>query len=320
MKTTELFVEQLVIGVATLVTGLLLFDPLMIADLRNAEFGQVVLATTAAYLLGIVADRVADTLLERVERIHRLSIGLRAWWRAEDALQPQAPDPFPEDALRARLWSAAPAVTEYATYHRSRMRLTRALTVLAPAAGAALVALRIESVTDPRLAALADEAALEVARAEATLVRGIVVAAYLLAFVLAIWPRPPFGANGIMALLFGTELPRTDALVDATTRQRFERFLGRTTTGANDAHGTKHRAPARPMPLTLLIHDPATQLAVLLLAMVTWRGFIAGAGRPVALLALGTAGVTALFGWTWWRVTRTFFDLLEELGKRPEPA
>jgi hypothetical protein len=209
-------------------------------------------------------------------------------------------DPFPEDVLRARLWGADASLAEYATYHRSRIRLTRSIAVLAPAAGAAMIA-QLLTARQPL---------------EATIVRASVLTAYGLAFVLALWPRRAFGAVGAVPLLFGTELPRTGTLAETDGREAFEALLGGTIKEANEVSGAAPRPLRRPLLLTLLRHDASVQLAALLLAIAAWRGTTTGAvelGRPIALLALGTALVTLLFGWTWWRVTRTFYDLLEDL-------
>lgn len=74
MKTTEIFVEQVLIGLLVLATGFLPYcNTGKIKELFESKSiveGAGIVAI--AYLLGIVFDRFADTLLSRLEQYHRL--------------------------------------------------------------------------------------------------------------------------------------------------------------------------------------------------------------------------------------------------------
>lgn len=129
MKTTEIFVEQVLIGLMVLfAAGALVHPPLVETILKMDDLTALAAVVAAAYLVGIVWDRIADTILEGLERHNRLSIALD---ECESGV-PYIGDPFPENRYRMRLFSSEAAL-DYAHYLRIRMRLTRSLATLAPA-------------------------------------------------------------------------------------------------------------------------------------------------------------------------------------------
>jgi len=133
MKTTEIFVEQVLIGfLVLLIPGLMWWDAFARAwnTAGNRLFTGAALAG-AAYLLGIAYDRVADTLLEDIDQHFRLAYALkRGRIAATGALRE---DPFPESELRmALLHEGKSAAVDAAEYLRSRIRLTRAFATLIP--------------------------------------------------------------------------------------------------------------------------------------------------------------------------------------------
>ncbi|MEK6289038.1 MAG: hypothetical protein AABO57_25240 [Acidobacteriota bacterium] len=130
MKTTEVFVEQVLIGVLVMLNLGLIFSPEITSHVkqldspsRTAVIAAAVIAT--AYLVGIVFDRCADTLLEDMERHCRLQTALQG------KKAPLKWDPFPEDRYRMKILQNAEAST-YANYIRTRIRLSRALAILIP--------------------------------------------------------------------------------------------------------------------------------------------------------------------------------------------
>ncbi|MEK6408912.1 MAG: hypothetical protein AABN34_18470 [Acidobacteriota bacterium] len=132
MKTTEVFVEQVLIGVLVMLNLGLIFSPAITCHVkqldspsRTAVIVAAVIAT--AYLVGIVFDRCADTLLEDIERHCRLQTALQG----KKPLLESDPDPFPEDQYRMKILQNAEAST-YANYIRTRIRLSRALAILIP--------------------------------------------------------------------------------------------------------------------------------------------------------------------------------------------
>ncbi|MDN3514431.1 MAG: hypothetical protein NG747_08530 [Candidatus Brocadia sp.] len=132
MKTTEIFVEQVLIGLLVLATGFLPYIPMeKIKELKEFNSlieGAVIIAI--AYLVGIVLDRFADTLLERLEQYHRLRFTLNLF---NDDKQGSGDDPYPEDRLQIKILKDSKETNERMQYLRSRMRLTRALAIFTPA-------------------------------------------------------------------------------------------------------------------------------------------------------------------------------------------
>jgi hypothetical protein len=133
MSTTEVFVEQVLIGLLVLaVVALVVVDPdVDLLAKMTGDWMQGLAAVAAAYLVGIVYDRVADTMLEDVERHRRLRFAIHRHGK-DDPITADTPDPFPEDQLRVRLYSSEAGTAQW-NYIRSRMRLTRAMATLVPA-------------------------------------------------------------------------------------------------------------------------------------------------------------------------------------------
>jgi hypothetical protein len=136
MKTTELFVEQTLTGFLVLSAGaapFLSWEKLQ--DLPEKAKGGIDISSAAgaigvAYLLGVIFDRFADTLLERINRWNRLLFAIDL---KEDgkALSPE--DPFPEDRLQIEVIHKGDEAWEWMDYIRSRIRVARAMTVFVPA-------------------------------------------------------------------------------------------------------------------------------------------------------------------------------------------
>ena len=97
MKTSELLVEPVLIGFAVLATIAWMASPDLESWLLEADIGKLAAAATAAYFAGIVFDRLADTIVSRLDHHHRLQFALRE----RKKLDKGSPDPFPEDRLQA---------------------------------------------------------------------------------------------------------------------------------------------------------------------------------------------------------------------------
>src|ERR687892_741368 len=98
MKTTELFVEQTLTGFLVLTA---VASPFLswetLEELPEVDISSAAGAIGVAYLLGVIFDRFADTLLERLNRWNRLRFALELK-EENNALSPE--DPFPEDQLQ----------------------------------------------------------------------------------------------------------------------------------------------------------------------------------------------------------------------------
>jgi len=136
MKSTELFVEQTLTGFLVLSAAAAPFIsletlPKLTEDAKGGiDIGSAAGAIGAAYLLGVVFDRFADTLLERLNRWNRLLFAIDLMKDGE-ALEPD--DPFPEDRLQIEVIRQGDEAWEWMDYLRSRIRIARAMTAFAPA-------------------------------------------------------------------------------------------------------------------------------------------------------------------------------------------
>jgi len=136
MKSTELFVEQTLTGFLVLSAAATPFIsletlPKLTEDVKGGiDIGSAAGAIGAAYLLGVVFDRFADTLLERLNRWNRLLFAIKLM-KDGKALEPD--DPFPEDRLQIELIKQGDEAWEWMDYLRSRIRIARAMTAFAPA-------------------------------------------------------------------------------------------------------------------------------------------------------------------------------------------
>ncbi|MHC4443980.1 MAG: hypothetical protein ACYTF1_16265 [Planctomycetota bacterium] len=134
MRTTEIFVEQVLIGLMVLITGALPFVERYQGNGKSLTIdileGTGIIAV--AYLLGIIFDRFADTLLSRYEQYHRLKFVLDDKEELKKKKN-KRDDPYPEDYLCAKIRGKGNGASEWMEYLRSRIRLSRSLAVFAPA-------------------------------------------------------------------------------------------------------------------------------------------------------------------------------------------
>lgn len=137
MELTQVYVEQVIIGAmvlviaAILVTGVVWFPESSLGELvaGGAFIG-------AAYVAGILYDRCADTLLERLERQNRVRFALKRLGRTF----PFEKDPFEEYGKK---------LVRNFPYLQSRMRILRALTTLVPLMALACLVARDSSGSGP---------------------------------------------------------------------------------------------------------------------------------------------------------------------------
>ena len=170
MKSTELFVEQTLTGFLVLSAAAVPFVPVeslqKVSDEAKGgiDIGSAAGAIGAAYLLGVIFDRFADTLLERFNRWNRLLFAIEL---REDNKALSPPDPFPEDQLQIEVIHEGGEAWEWMDYLRSRIRIARAMTVFVPA-----LTISIELAIGFRDSSAAIQAVL-----------GVVMGAYVLTFL-----------------------------------------------------------------------------------------------------------------------------------------
>lgn len=142
MKTTELFVEQTLTGFLVLAAGAAPFLSWeKLEKLPGEAKGGIDISSAAgaigvAYLLGVVFDRFADTLLERFNRWNRLLFAIELK-EENKALSPD--DPFPEDRLQIEVIQKGDEAWEWMDYIRSRIRIARAMAAFVPAVTISMV-------------------------------------------------------------------------------------------------------------------------------------------------------------------------------------
>jgi hypothetical protein len=136
MKTTELFVEQTLTGFLVLTAAAAPFISWeTLQELPEEAQGGIDISSAAgaigvAYLLGVIFDRFADTLLARLNRWNRLLFAIELK-KDNKALSPE--DPFPEDQLQIEVIHQGDEAWEWMDYIRARIRLSRAMTAFVPA-------------------------------------------------------------------------------------------------------------------------------------------------------------------------------------------
>lgn len=298
MKTTEIFVEQVLIGALVLGAAALpwwpevarLFVPGGIVGL-----GGGLAVVGVAYLLGILCDRLADTLTEDLERHHRLRFAL-AWPTLRGVGPPRDEaewkDPFPEDALRLAVLRDAAPVVAWLDYHRSRVRLTRALAVFLPAAA---------------FAAVLGAARLE--RPAGSWPGAGWIGLVPLIYALVVWRgwRRRERTGKLDARRPAWPLaPRTDR------RQAYDYGADQ---GFTDNEPASRRRRTRSL-ARVVQADPAVQGAALLHMAGLVTALATGRTAVIGLALLG-AGLTVVSGWSWWRISATYRHYLRQAGRTP---
>jgi hypothetical protein len=286
MKPAELYFEPVLIGLATLFIAGLLGLPALESRLLGAGAGEVAAAVATAYFVGIVVDRVSDAMLDPINHRHRLLFARKE--PRVDAAGKRC-DPFPEDAYHVATLGSEQA-SDYVHYLRSRIRLMRAMLVLAPACGVGFAVRLSQEGSLTRAGAIA-----------------VVCVTYGLAIILrcreaSVLAMPErFRKNGSVTL-------RTDRLAEVKVLAWYdERFPPRQ---------ALWKFAIRNEPLSI----PAAALAV-------YAGLVAGsaARSQVGVLAaivygllhtVGTLFITAVLAWCWWRITHTYFTFLRNYSKR----
>jgi hypothetical protein len=257
VSTTSIFVEQVFSGLLVLLVAVLVAGQDPRPWLANTSLAGSAFVLGAAYLIGIVYDRVSDTLLEHLDCHHRIRFCVK-----KGKLAP-ARDPFPD---RRAVYENS-AASEYADYLRSRIRLTRSLTTILPALSTAFLLCR-----------------LGVSWSLGTV---LLTGVYAIAF---------------LSKITGPEPHKTYQLTEGTTYELYEaKFLNHS------------------VPWLLFRHEPLTWLALVLAAGGV---VLAACGSDYRLLWVPPAGLvlTALCGWTWWRITQTYHAHLKSFDRAKEEA
>lgn len=285
MKTTELFVEQVLIGFLVLLVAALVFWADVYAFLIRRSDKSLELIVTGglligtAYLIGMVYDRVADTLLQHLESHGRLQFALAKLKVRGEGFEhytfPQI-DPFKDGEYRMRVLGNGEA-TAHMEYLRSRIRLTRAMATLIPGLMVAFL-----------LALDAGEAGIWW-----TIVAVTIPIVYAVTLSLKVMkPRD----NSFY------RPPKTYEL------EEVEEYMKRGQMVLTDP-------PRRPWHILRLIAYDEIWIALLILTVA--GVVLVLSTRTYARLYILVTGLalTIVVGWTWWRISMTFYAFVRDFAK-----
>ena len=245
-----------------------------VSDAFDLELGAAIALMGIIYLVGIVYDRYADTLVQDLDGHNRLWMGISGRSRGAPG-----EDPFPENRFRIEVLRSSGAA-DYSDYLKSRIRLTRALATLCPALSMAALILLIDDVEPD-----------EDVRVVATCVVGV---AYSVAFIVKQAP---------WKWLRGYETPRTDALLEPAV---YESYV--------NAFGEAEEDPVSgPVAWKVLLNERLVWLAFTVAISESIIAVYFHHSDLLFVPLVGLLGAL-LSGWTWWRIFRTFLGLLRDVS------
>lgn len=300
---TQLYLEQVLIGGMGLFILALPWLPELLAmagaSKEASSLATGSLAAGAAFLLGIPLDRIADTLTERLERHGRLIFGLTRLCsdrrRDQSTALDVSQDVFPEHRYHAVGLRAPEAVVKWLGYHRSRLRLTRALAVYGPALSfmGTIGTLRWTAPTRDAVTPAAPLAALAVL--------------YVTWAVLLRWRSQKSRSRA------SRDLPKTHQSTDVTTYATQWGFVDGDGRPRDAKDGGPDFAVWRSEWVCWLVPVTVSLMAVAVAAF-------AGPHPGALVVSVTGAMLTVLSAWSWWRIGFTYRTYLADLadGQRPD--
>jgi hypothetical protein len=278
MKTTELFAEQVLIGLLVIsIVGLLVYDYANpIVTLNGKSTLELIvtggLLVGAAYLIGMVYDRVSDTILQDIESHCRLHFVSRMKPDELERSLAAGQDPFEEGKYRIIVLGNGQAAN-HMEYLRSRIRLTRSLATLLPGLTVALLLAMDFGKTSPWWEGVAVTIPL----------------AYLLVFILKLRKRP-------------SAPPKTYETGD------LKKYLDRARSLPKSSN------PLKRPPLRFLLQDEVWFALVLLTLAASILILSTRSYARFSVLVVGLL-LTIIVGWSWWRISITFYAFLRDYEK-----
>jgi hypothetical protein len=134
--TTAALVVELVLAGMLMLAALLLPAHACGAFKGALTESEIAIAIAAGFILGVITDRCADSILELWDGRQRFKVAWhpRLWEQREALLQKTiAQDPFPEDWMHFRVLTADEAAARWLEQLRVRVRIARMVVLLAPA-------------------------------------------------------------------------------------------------------------------------------------------------------------------------------------------
>ena len=293
LKSTEIVIEQLIIGLLFIVIVVMFAwgNPLPLFKSESGasqSFFYGVLVIIAAYAAGIVVDRWSDTLLEQLERIIRIKVYLKNLTYQQ--LNPSIIASLPaEPLLRLEIRKKGEGISDYHDYLRRRMRITRALTCLMPALFLALALLDYQCISQ------------EVVRWTAGIITFALYAAIL---------------------VYGIILPKKHQVPKTHDKKKLMNYVGGHRRNKLLNHdkisiGFRFGDLTNPALLGLMLFA----VFEIVLLIILYLKFSPTNSLKIFLFMVGGVVVACLVGWAWWRICKTFFTLLlnyHQLGKENE--
>ena len=289
-NTTTLFVEQLIIGILLLLTGAAFIlgpDQLVkfLKDMKNAsDIIQGAAFVAFAYPLGILFDRIADTLTEGLYRHTVLALGRSRFKESQDD------DPFPINVYRAEITKKGEKLTEYSDYLRHRMRILRSVAMLLPAAAFLVLAANAQEKIDPAgTTKLADAS---------RIVFEVYAVVLLWQLTRSLLTRYIVKSRRYMSFAWLASPPKTNA--------------GKTVLDLYYQNVSSLFGKARYVLLEPLF---------LIIGLLYYKGekLIAGSGTEDNYLYSAVTALALVAIWSWWRVSGTFLGYVRDVGSTGSP-
>jgi len=284
MKTTEIFVEQVIIGGLVILIGYILFPQDVEKCLKcfDGTFAQIslgVLLVGAAYLIGIVYDRLTDTMFQDLERHCRWSYlfskkGFDEVWECVQSDK----DPYPENQYRIAVLKSDSAVYKE-DYFRRRLRLTRAFATLIPGVSIAIVLHIYKGCTN---------------EAWYTFKAALIPVAYLLAFL---------SKNTKYEFIRGEIPPKTNDFNTEEKKKKIETYC------------ENYKSKRKRNFLLFTFFDRAFIVLFFIFWCITIvEAFLSEQIKFISVMLAGTILAT-IVTWTWWRIYYTYFDFLKDFSE-----
>jgi hypothetical protein len=287
VKTGELYFEQVLVGSLVAAIGLLPWLPELRDTVKMTDTTALVaagsIAVAVAFWIGIPFDRLADTLSTRLDQHNRLRFALKRGQPVETA-DNGVGDAFPEDRFRILVTREGEGPLGWIDYHRSRIRLTRALAVYGPGLTVAL-SLGLLRAADPKAIP---------STAVSVCVFGIAIG-YVLWAVLA---------------SLGATLPRTNEPEIKAYAKRWR---------AVDEDARRFREP-QSAELAVWSSEWQTLAVPLVLSIVALWLAARTQNAAVFMAALAGIGFTSLSAWAWWRISLTYRTYLDDFARFRTPG
>jgi len=295
MKTTEIFVEQVIIGGLVMLIGYILFQQNILDYLECLSshftnikpFGQISLGALlvgTAYLIGMVYDRFTDTLFQDLERHCRWSYVLKHVNSKEDMENVLrcvkfCIELYAENIYRISVLSSVTACQKE-DYFRRRLRLTRAFATLIPGLSIAVILqMSIDCTNDPWYKFKA----------------ALIPVSYLLAFLVKNVPAVISKNDNGWRFITGENPPKTNG-----KKEKIKRYCNN--------HTSKFKRSLLPS----ILSDRAFQILFfifMILALVTTILL-----RNIKYFIIMVIGIifSMIVAWTWWRIYHTYFQFLRD--------